>query len=192
MAIDYEKWHDGVGYDLDAIAAAPPQERAAIQNLLLQRGTRDWRDVEALAALNTPAAQSELMAALEHSDAQIRLTVTRSAPQLVTESQRVSSLVKALDTAIEAGGLSQALDEAAEFHPKPVIESLLRGVLQREGETAVNFAAMLLFVHNKADSPFDWDQRPFLLRFNTPDRRERQAEFVELCGKIGFNPAGRV
>ena len=192
MAIDYEKWHDGVGYDLDAIAAATPQERAAIEKLLLQRGTSDWRDVEALAALNTPVAQAELMAALKHPDAQIRLAVTRSAPQLVPESERVASLVKALETANLGGGLSQALDEAAEFHPEPVIESLLRGVLQREGEAAVNFAAMLLFVHGKADSPFDWEQRPFLLRFNTPDRRERQVAFVELCGKIGIDPAGYV
>jgi hypothetical protein len=188
MAIDYEKWHDGEGYDLDAIAAATPQERAAIQKLLLQRGTRDWRDVEALAALNSPVARTELKAALEHSDARIRLAAARSAPELVTESQRVMSLVKALDTANWEGGLSQALDEAAEFHPEPVIESLLRGVLQRDGETAVNFAAMLLFVHDKADGPFDWDQRPFLLRFNTPDRGERQAAFAELCGKIGVDP----
>ena len=27
MKIDYEKWHDGVGYDLEAIKSASPEQR---------------------------------------------------------------------------------------------------------------------------------------------------------------------
>ena len=57
MVIDYEKWHDGVGYDLDAIREASQDERQAIEILLFNRGTRDWRDVEALAALDTARAR---------------------------------------------------------------------------------------------------------------------------------------
>jgi hypothetical protein len=185
MVMDYEKWHDGIGYDLEALAAATPAERSAIEAILLHRGTNDWRDVEALAALDTPAANQALTAAIQHPDPQIRLAVVRHAPKLAPAKERAASLAKALETAPLDGGLSQALDEAAEFHPKEIVEVLLRGVLQRDGEAAVHFAALLMFAHGKADSPFDWDQRPFFLRFNTPDQKEREAAFVELCGKIG-------
>ncbi len=185
MVIDYEKWHDGIGYDLEALAAATPAERSAIETMLLRRGERDWRDVEALAALATPLADKALQAAMDDSDPQIRLAVARHAPKLVPDTERIASLVKALETANLYDGLSQALDEAAEFHPKEVVEALLRGVLHRDGEAAVQFAALLMFVHGKAESQFDWDQRPFFLRFNTENKEEREAAFVELCEKIG-------
>jgi hypothetical protein len=190
MVMDYVKWHDGDGYDLEAIRDATPAERDAIEAILLSRGTRDWRDVEALAALDTLQANEALKAAKGDPDPQIRLAVVRHAPQLVSETERTASLVRALKTANLGSGLTQALDEAADFHPKEVVETLLRGALHRHGEAAVQFAALLLFVHGKADSPFDWDQRPFFLRFNTDDPKARGAVFVELCGIIGVDPAG--
>jgi hypothetical protein len=187
MVMDYEKWHDGVGYDLEALAAATPAERDAIETILLERGTKDWRDVEALAALHTPLADRALKGAIDHSNHEIALAVARCAPRLIPEAQRTASLVSALKTASLGDGLSQALDQAAEFHPKEVVDALFQGALRRDGESAVSFAALLLFVHHKADSPFDWNQRPFFLRFNTPDRVEREAVFTELCGKIGVD-----
>jgi hypothetical protein len=48
----------------------------------------------------------------------------------------------------------------------------------------VNFAAMLLYIHGKAQEPFDWAQRPFLLRFNTDDGDERREAFLELCQRL--------
>jgi hypothetical protein len=46
---------------------------------------------------------------------------------------------------------------------------------------------MLAFLHGKASEPFDWQQRPFFLRFHTEDRREREAVFRELCAKLGID-----
>jgi hypothetical protein len=160
MQIDYEKWHDGIGYDLDALAEATPAEREAIAKALAARRPRDWRDVEALAALGSP--------------------------DLVPELDRTASLVSALEETSLYGGLSQAIDEAAEFHPPKVIEALFKGALKREGEAAVHFAALLLFIHGKAETPFDDDKRPFFLRFATPaeDPRRREA-FRELCERVG-------
>ncbi len=184
MTIDYEKWHDGDGYDMDALKAATAEERAAMEAMLLNRGAKGWRDVEALAALGTPRADEILKAASENPDPEIRMAVVRYAPKLVPEAKRVTSLVKALETAALFGGLSQALDEAAEFHPEPVVHALFRGALMRDGETAVQFAAMLMFVYGKASDPFDWGQRPFFLRFNTENHEERSAVFRELCLKL--------
>ena len=184
MEIDYYKWHDGVGYDLDAIRAASPQERTAIEAILLNRKMADWRDAEALAVLGAPTANDALRAALPHVNAQIRAAIVRSAPQLISEDERTATLVRALENATLYEGLSQALDEAAEFHPKEVVDALFRGVQQRDGETAVLFAAMLMFVHGKAASPFDWDQRPFFLRFHTQNQAERDALITELHAKL--------
>ena len=57
--------------------------------------------------------------------------------------------------------------------------------LARDGETALHFAGMLMFLHGKAETSFDWDKRPFFLKFHTEVRVEREAAFRELCGKIG-------
>jgi hypothetical protein len=81
-------------------------------------------------------------------------------------------------------GLSQALDQAAEFHPSEVVGRALRRALTGDAETAVLFAATLMFVHGKADSAFHWDQ---FLRFATQHRKERKAVFQELCEKIGVD-----
>lgn len=185
MAIDYEKWHDGIGYDIETLRSSTEAERGQIEALLLAHGVLDWRDVEALAALGTPMANRALLTAVHHRDPEIRLAVMRYAPQLVSVEERTISLIKALQTAAFGAGLSQALDEAAEFHPKRVVDALLRGALRRNGDGAVHFAALLMFLYGKAASPFDWDQRPFFLRFGTDDRNEREAAFRELSEKIG-------
>ncbi|MGO9275075.1 MAG: hypothetical protein ACLQOO_33385 [Terriglobia bacterium] len=128
MVMNYEKWHDGIGYDLEAIGSATQAERRQIETLLLVHGIQDWRDLQALAALDTPLANEALQAALRHPHPEIRLAVARYTPRLVPEKERIASLVEALQTAVMKSGLSQALDEAAQFHPKEVVEALLRGV----------------------------------------------------------------
>ncbi len=185
MVIDYEKWHDGIGYDIEALRDASPEERATIETMLIHRGVRDWRDVETLAALNTPRARKAVKAALKSDDHQVHMAVVRYASELIPNVKRSALLVKALESAEFYGGLTEALDEVAEFHPSKVIDALLRGVLAREGEAAVHFAAMLMFIHGKADEPFDMEQRPFFLTFNTEDQAAREAAFRELCEKIG-------
>lgn len=190
MVIDYEKWHDGIGYDLDALRAASPAERAAIESLLLGHGVADWRDVEALAALDTPQARAALQAAKKSSDSRVRAAVLDYAPGLLTDAERTAALVRLLETAEFFDGLTQALDQVEEFHPPEVVDALFRGALHRKGEVAVHFAAMLTFLHGKAGEAFDWEQRPFFLRFNTPDRAGRETVFRELCARIGAD-AGR-
>jgi len=187
--MNHETWHDGIGYDLGALHAATPAERREIETQLLARGASDWRDVEALAALGTPAALAALRDALATGGTELRLAVMRRAPHLVSDEQRTAILVQALQTAEFFGGLSQALGELPGFHPTPVLDALFRGALERGGDAAVHFAAMLAFLHGKADEPFDWDQRPFFLRFHTEVRSEREAVFRELCTLVGV-PAG--
>lgn len=185
LQIDYEKWHDGIGYDLDAIREASLEEGASIEDLLLKRGVRDWRDVEALAVLTSPRARDALRSAMASGDHEVALAVARHAPALLDKAEQVALIVRGLEQATFYGGLSQVLRQAEQCHPTPVIDALLRGVLGRDGEVAVQFAAMLMFLHGQAETSFDMDQRPFFLTFNTEDQTARTAAFCELCRKTG-------
>ena len=187
MAIDYEKWHDGIGYDVDAIDDATPAERERIERLLLARRYADWRDVEALARLRSPAAEAELRTARELGSTEVRMAVLRHAPWLVSEAEREASLVRALGEATIYGGLTRALDQAEAFHPPAVLDALWRGLLERPGDVAVHFAALLTFLHGRADEPFDMAQRPIFLRFVTEDAGERRAAHAELRRHLGVD-----
>ena len=188
MTLDYEKWHDGIGYDLDALRAVPGDERADLEALLIARVPRDWRDIEALGFLGTPAARDAVRAALTDPDPHVhRLAASVVGP--ADDAPREALLVDALESA-GFGSLSATLEEAEAFHPPRVIEALLRGTLRRPGDVAVHFAALLYFLHGKSSEAFDWDHRPFFLRFNTTDRAEREAAFRELCETIGVESDG--
>lgn len=187
--MDFDKWHDGTGYDLDALRALSPAEKKSAEALLIKRGARDWRDLEALALLDTAETRAAIKVAINSSNPEVRNAVTRNAHGLVSDSARINSLVQGLETANFYGGLTQTLDQVAEFHPPLIVEGLLRGTLDRAGDVAVHFAAMLCYVHGKAPEQFDMEQRPFFLRFNTDNRAEREAVFSELCGKIEVDAA---
>jgi len=188
MTMTYERWREGIGYDLDLLAAATADERRAIERLLTGRPVEDWRDVEALAALDTPRARAVLRRALQNPDHRVATSVAHYAPHLVSEAERTATLVAALERADTYGGLTQTLLQVEEFHPPEVMAALWRGLLARDGATAVHFAAMLTFLYGKAESAFDWNQRPFFLRFHTEDLGERARVCEELCERLGVRP----
>jgi len=188
MEIDYEKWHDGIGYDIDAIKLASPEELKAIEQMLIRHRPRDWRDIEALTQVGTKSAQTAIKNAMKDSNPDVRIAVTRFAPSLATKNERSQSLIKALQSAELFNGLSQALDAVEEYHPIEVKEALINGLLSRKGDVAVLFAGMLFYLYGKASEPFDWDQRPFFLRFSTNEREERVQAFLELCKQLNINP----
>lgn len=189
MIMDFDSWHDGTGYDLEAVASATPDERERITALLLARDVTDWRDVEALAALSTPEADQRLERALRRGSLSLRLSILRHAPRLFTERQRTKLIVEGIERSTIGDGLTPTLFEVEEFHPPAVVKALLRGTLERTGEVAVNLAGMVAFVHGAAKESFDWDHRPLFLRFNTDDDEERAAAFRDLCTLCGIDPA---
>ena len=188
MEIDYEKWHDGIGYDIDAIRLASQTEREAIEQMLIHHNPRDWRDIEALAEIDTKTARETIKNAIKDPNPDVRVAVARFAPNLVTNSERSQSIIKALQHAEIFGGLSQVLDDIEEYHPSEVKEALVTGLLSRGGDVAVLFAAKLFYLYGKAKEPFDMKQRPFFLRFNTENREERVQAFRELCKQLKINP----
>ncbi|MBL9199769.1 MAG: hypothetical protein JNL39_04640 [Opitutaceae bacterium] len=189
MVVTYERWHEGIGYDLALLKTATPDELLEIEELLLPRATDGWREVEALAAIDSPRARVALRQALKRGNHEVRTAVLRHAPRLVSDAERTAALVAALEGSDTYGGLTQALAQVEEFHPPAIVDALLRGVLTRTDGPPVHFAAMLMFIHGKAKSAFDWDRRPFFLEFNTDDGEKRRALFRDLCSKIGVDPA---
>lgn len=190
--MDFHKWKEGEGYDLAAIEEAAPDQRFRIQAMLLASGVDDWRDVEALAALRTPEADEALLRALDAPRVEVRLAVLRFAPRKVTAERRTEVLVTALESVKPFEGLTEAIALVTRHHPAPVMDALWRGVLRRSGDVAPHYAGLLLHLGGQAPTPFDWNQRPFLLRFNDAEPAERRKAFVELCARLGEDPEQRL
>jgi hypothetical protein len=188
MKMTFDMWHDGTGYDLNALREVSPSELQGIEAILIHHQPRDWRDIEALALIDSAPAQKAIEEALKSSNPQVRREAMRHVPEKADPADRERLLLHGLATAKAFDGLTEALDEAAEFHPPAVIDALLRGALNRDGDVAVHFAAMLFYLHGKTTQPFDWNQRPFFLRFNTSDRAERKMVFQEMCEAIDVDP----
>jgi hypothetical protein len=189
MVMNYEMWHDGLGYDLEILDRLAGEALKVAEQALIDRSPRDWRDIEAMARIETPAARKAVIAGLHHADPAVRRAARKHAAGEEDPAERERLLIKSLEDDEIFGGLSQSLDEVEDFHPPAVIDALFRGALKRNGEAAVHFAALLLFLHGKATEPFDWDHRPFFLRFHATDRAEREQAFRELCDTVGVDPA---
>jgi len=192
MKMNYEMWHDGTGYDLEALRQVPPAEREVIAAILIKNSPRDWRDIEALGHIDSDAARHAVEAALKSSDPAVRREAMNYAGEKSVPADRQALLIANLGKNDFGGGLTAAIDEAAEFHPPAVVDVLLKGALNRDGQVAVHFAALLYFIHGKSTEPFDWNQRPFFLRFNTANREERKEVFAELCQTIGVDASAYI
>ena len=55
MNIGYEEWHDGIGYDLEALENLGPEEKQQAENLLVSRCS-DFRGIKELDTLGTDRA----------------------------------------------------------------------------------------------------------------------------------------
>ena len=97
-------------------------------------------------------------------------------------------IIKALRETSLYGGFSQALDTAEE-HPTPRIqETLLDLALNGDEEHRIHCAALALYLGGKAEEAFDWNHRPFFLRFGDSDRNVQIEAYKELCARLGVAP----
>lgn len=190
MQLDYERWREGTSYDLDALRAMSPVARATIELRLTPPS--GWRDVEALAHIDTSTAAETLRTAARHGSPEVRMAVLHHAPHLVEHGLRTESLVRALSEARPFEGLSATLDEVMEHHPPPVIDALFAGLLTAPGENAYHYAAALTVIHGKAESVYDWALRPLWLEFNTDDLAARRTAFLTLCSTLDVDGSERL
>lgn len=170
MTIGFDQWHDGLGYDLQALAEIKADERSEVEEVLLAhlKDHPDWRDVEALRALGTPRAIDAARAADGRDDASIE-----------------DSLVRSIEQAHSLSELSQPLDLAERYPTARVKKALLDCARLGNAEIRVNAAAMLMFICGQAKEPFDWEQRPFFLKFGTDKTAELRECWHELRKRTG-------
>jgi hypothetical protein len=193
--IDYEKWHDGVGYDLDALRALTGADRDEAERWLLHRAGNDWRDLEGLLALGSPAARHAVIDQLRHGKLEQRLWAASylhddpvlAADPTVAHDIEVTAVAGVLSATI-MNGMTVALDLADELRTPPVIDALFRACLL-PGDTQVHAAALLAYIHGHAREAFDWERRAFFLQFNDADPAIRRTAFEQLCRECGADPA---
>lgn len=186
LFIDYEQWHDGVGYDVATLRELTADDRRRIEARLTPPD--GWRDVEALAViakLGSDSARTELRRVATAGSSETRLAVLRYAPELVDDAARTTTLVGALDSATAFDSFTTTLEQVAAFHPQPVIDALWRGLETRQGDVAMHYAGMIAFLAGKADSSFDWSLRPLLQEFRTEDMTARRAAIQKLRKRVG-------
>jgi hypothetical protein len=187
MQLDYYRWREGESYDLALLDAASLTDRKQIEDYLVHRPVNDWRDVEALAELDSIAAEGVLRNVLQTGTSEMKIWVLNYAPHLIDENRKLEVVLEGIESTEIYHGLSRVLEAVAEFHPPQIVDALLKATLTRSGDVASHLAAMLFYIHGKSQQPFDWDHRPLFLRFSTESITGRQEAFRELCSAIGID-----
>lgn len=185
MTMDYEKWHDGIGYDLEALKGVTAEERKSIVTLLKSKQVT-WREIEALEAIGDAEAMEGIhKAAKEQRDGGTRLAAMEAIHNASGKKDMDDTLPAEIRklTGVD-NGLTRALLLAEEYPTEKVKQALLWASWNRT-EASMHCAALLAYLCGAAKEAFDWDLRPLFLRLG-PDNSyfERKKAFDELCALV--------
>jgi len=188
MKIDFYKWHDGIGYDLDAFNEMNRSELKQVEDLLISRKDSNWRDVEALAALNTPFAVQALRDCLQSHNLECRLFAAKFLKEMGIEDQVEEVVIQTLPDTKIGNGLTFALSLAKTYPTEAIRQCILSTALTGNDDVRVHCAAMSLFLYGKAKSDFD-PNNTIIYDFHEKDLAIRMKHFIELCRLVGVNPS---
>ncbi|WP_031499812.1 hypothetical protein [Bryobacter aggregatus] len=181
MVLNYDKWHDGESYDLALLPQMNSTERAAAEKILLSKlsANPDWRDVEALHAIDSPAARVAVQAARQNRNADVRNFTL----QLTQQQQPLSEteVIQAIQSAAALDGLAGVIDLASQYNTPAVRSAALERARSGDAPTRVHMAALLYYFCGLSAETFDWKQRPIFLQFAEPDS---QAAWNQLSSKL--------
>lgn len=187
MKITYYKWHDGIGYDLDALNELDGSQRKYVENLLISQKDSDWRDVEALAALNTSLSIQALKDTLASHNLECRLMAARYLKDMNIEDHIEEVVIKTLPDTSIGDGMSYALFLAKTYPTEKIRRAVLRNAHAGKDDARVHCAAMALFLYGKTKSDFDTDFK-IIYEFHEKDPSIRREIFERLCEIVGVNP----
>jgi hypothetical protein len=68
LHLDYERWRDGIGYDMDAYAQMTHEERDTVAAEVRPKGDTDWRDLEVLGAHRSATAPASSFGASSRAE----------------------------------------------------------------------------------------------------------------------------
>lgn len=184
MDIGYEQWHDGIGYDLEALDQLSDSEKKFAEGRLIPRASNDWRDLEALDRLGTPAAIKAILNVRKANEPEIRLRAHQVGPE-PTNIEWERAILKSLETAEIFSGLTNVLDCAIEQPSDAVVEKLWAKVRDPASGVAYHCAAALCCIAGKLDSMYDDKYRKLFLRLVGPQSEDRELAVKELESKLG-------
>ena len=190
MKIGYMEWHDGIGYDLEALNQLNRDELKQVESLLISRGVQDWRDVDALAEIGSRESLFALKDALKSANYEVRIRAAEKLSQkrAIGEREIEALLVETIPLVSILNGQTFTL-QLAERYPTPAVRrALLWCTLYGKEDIRTHAAALIYYLYGMSTSSFDWDERAFFLRFGENNLSNRQTAYYELCNKIGVDP----
>jgi hypothetical protein len=165
--LNYDSWHDGIGFDLEALARMPALEQDLIRQWLRTRledrlRDVDLRDLEAAAALG----ETELLASLKrHPEPDVRL---RAKELLASPGDVAEELCRTLSRSRSEDAVLGALDLVSSHATSEVRAALIERVSKVDG-TFINAAMVLLEVFGGMEDA--WSERPFLFEVQEQGKR---------------------
>ncbi len=190
MTLDYEAYHNGVGYNLVAIAAMTPEERNRAEDLVIAQNLANWRDIEALDCIGSTRALAEIKRALNSPSIEVRMHAVEclTIRQLITEQEIEKIILNTIEHTTILNGMVATL-QVAKAHPTPKVrKKLLWCALHGNDDIRVHAAALVHFLYGCSSSDFDWAFRDFYLTFNTANMVKRRRAYKDLCARIGVKP----
>ena len=190
LELDFERWHDGDGYDLEALAEIDQSERGDAVHMLAQREPT-WREIEALETIDIPPAFMAIKRALRESDSiDTRLAAAESLANLGKLDEPLDAVLAREIRSLDANdGCTRAL-LMAEQHPTDAVKHALLEASQKRTASAMHCAGLLCYMTGVGKEPFDWDLRPLFLRLGPEEPEEdRDSAFRELCAMVHMDPA---
>jgi hypothetical protein len=159
--IGHDEWREGIGYDLTALAAATPEERAIYKQWLRSRLTDawflqiDWRHLEAAAAFGDKVLLKELTG---HGRHDIRFR----AQQLLGHRKGIETeLCRIVRESEDLGEFARAKIQLPEHKSRQVRTAMIER-LKRCDEVFVPMA--MTFLEIFLDAGDSWSERPELFR----------------------------
>ena len=188
--MDYEKWHDGVGYDLAALDEMGQSERDGAEKLMLNRSL-EWREIEVLEKLGSARGWNAIREVFDDN----RSIATRlSAAEALERGGKLDIAMDRVvaETVREIRDIGEGSTRAlllAEQHPSEQVKRALLEAAGRKSEIAMHCAALLCYLSGKAKEAFDWELRPLFLRLVPGNElSDRELAYRELCALVEMTP----
>jgi hypothetical protein len=190
LELDYDRWHDGEGYDLEALANIDDSERGDVVWELARRDAT-WREIEALEQIDIPPAFMAIRRALRDSESiDTRLAAAEALARLEKLEEPIDQILAREIRTLgdDDGGSTRALLMAEEYPTDAVKKALLAASLERT-DSAMHCAGVLCYLTGAGKEAFDWDLRPLFLRLGPEEPEDdRNKAISELCALVKMKP----